>query len=349
MSFDTPLQIFGKDFKNSFRINQQRNNFPQSIALYDLNTGQVTDTRIFAATYRTDIDWVPDFTLPPFARNRFNLSPSVSFANVDPGPYWVATNLSDGKYVHQSKRISVGLSASPTIFGLFPGFGPFTRFRHSITPSFGYSWAPASHVSDDYLLALGRTKFGYLGNLEQNALNFGLTQNVEAKVRNRTDTTGNAPADDPSDSHAERDAADVRFHPRQGPFVESGSDDGAVGLQPELGSAPGIRLLCAVLTVLGKHAQRYREVRPVPHERVGVAQHRPRSESAVGVHAALRSRGSRGAGIADAAAHRRSTTGRRGDCRANRGATGRGHGAVGRSVHRPAHDRLEGVVLIQPC
>ncbi len=87
MSFDTPLQIFGKDFKNSFRINQQRNDFPQQIAIYDLNTGQITDTRIFAATYRTDIDWLPDFTLPPFARNRFNLSPSVSFANVDPGPY----------------------------------------------------------------------------------------------------------------------------------------------------------------------------------------------------------------------------------------------------------------------
>ena len=39
-----------------------------------------TDTRIFAATYRTDVDWAPDFTLPPFARNRFNLTPSISFA-----------------------------------------------------------------------------------------------------------------------------------------------------------------------------------------------------------------------------------------------------------------------------
>jgi len=195
ISFDTPLQIFGKDFKNSFRINQQRNDFPQQIALYDLNTGQVKDNRIFAATYRTDIDWLPDFTLPPLARNLFNLSPSISFANVDPGPYWVATNLSDGKYVHQSKRISLGLSASPTIFGLFPGFGPFTRFRHSITPSFGYSWAPHANVSDEYLAALGRTKVGYLGSLEQNALNFGLTQNVEAKVRNLKDTTGNAPAE----------------------------------------------------------------------------------------------------------------------------------------------------------
>ena len=80
MTFDTPLQIFGYNFRNSFRINQQRNDFPQSIAIYDLESGVVSDTRIFASTYRTDVDWLPDFTLPPFWRNRFNLSPSVSFA-----------------------------------------------------------------------------------------------------------------------------------------------------------------------------------------------------------------------------------------------------------------------------
>lgn len=190
MTFDTPLQIFGYNLKNSFRINQQRNNFPQSVAIYDLNTGVVTDTRIFAATYRTDIDWVPDFTLPSLARNRFNLSPSVSFANVDPGPFWVASDRSNGKYVHQAKRFTFGASAAPTIFGLFSGFGPFSRFRHSITPSIGYSYAPSAKVSDDYLLALGRTRFGYLGSLAQNALTFGLTQNIEAKVRSKTDTTG---------------------------------------------------------------------------------------------------------------------------------------------------------------
>jgi hypothetical protein len=194
MTFDTPLMLFGYNLRNSFRVNQQRNNFPQPIAIYDLETGAVTETRIFAATYRTDVDWLPDFTLPPFFHNRFNLAPSVSFANVDPGPFWVATERTNGKFVHQSKRFTYGLSASPTIFGLFPGIGPFTRFRHSITPTLGWSYAPEAKVSDEYLLALGRTKFGYLGSLRQDALNFGLTQNIEAKVRPRNDTTGNAPA-----------------------------------------------------------------------------------------------------------------------------------------------------------
>jgi hypothetical protein len=86
------------------------------------------------------------------------------------------------------------VSASPTIFGLFNGFGPFERFRHSITPSLGYTYAPHATVSDEYLAALGRTKFGYLGSLQQNALTFGLSQNIEAKVKNRGDTTGLAPS-----------------------------------------------------------------------------------------------------------------------------------------------------------
>ncbi|MGH7620629.1 MAG: putative LPS assembly protein LptD, partial [Gemmatimonadaceae bacterium] len=192
MSFDTPITLFGYNLRNSFRVNQQRNNFPQQVSIYDLESGQVSDTRIFAATYRTDVDWAPDFTLPPFARNRFNLSPSLSFANVDPGPFWVETERSNGHFVHQSKRFTFGVSASPTLFGLFNGFGPFSRFRHSITPTIGYSYAPEAKVSDDYLLALGRTRFGYLGSLRQNALNFGLTQNIEAKIKPKNDTTGNA-------------------------------------------------------------------------------------------------------------------------------------------------------------
>jgi hypothetical protein len=196
ISFDTPLQIFGRDFKNSFRITQQRLNFPQQVAIYDLDTNVVKENRVYAATYYTNVDWTPEFALPALARNRFNLTPSVSLQNVDPGPFWVASERTNGHFVHQNKRLTYGLSASPTIFGLFPGVGPFERFRHSITPSIGYSYANASSVSDEYLIALGRTRAGYLGNLRQNAINFGLTQNIEAKIRPKVvDTTGTAKAD----------------------------------------------------------------------------------------------------------------------------------------------------------
>jgi hypothetical protein len=109
---------------------------------------------------------------------------------VDPGPYWVASEQTNGKFVHQSKRFTAGLSASPTLYHLFPGIGPFVRFRHSISPSISFSYAPATDVSDEYLKALGRTRAGYIGNLAQKSLSFGLTQNIEAKIRNRADTTG---------------------------------------------------------------------------------------------------------------------------------------------------------------
>ena len=91
-----------------------------------------------------------------------------------------------------SKRFTAGLSASPTLFGLFRGFGPFQRIRHQISPTIGYTFAPAADVSDEYLRALGRTRKGYLGSLMQNAITFGLTQNFEAKLKTTHDTTAGA-------------------------------------------------------------------------------------------------------------------------------------------------------------
>jgi len=189
MSFDTPVQIFGWDFRNSFRLNQQRNNFPQQFTIYDVESGAVTDQRVYAATYRSDFDWVPEFQLPSLGQNRFNLTPSFSLQNIDPGPLMVASERTGGKYVFQggsllkSKRISLGVSASPTLYAFLPGVGPFSRLRHAIQPTLSYSWAPSSNVSDDYLIATGRTRKGYLGDLKQSAVTLGLNQTFEAKIR----------------------------------------------------------------------------------------------------------------------------------------------------------------------
>src|SRR5262245_13485752 len=188
ITFDTPIQLFGRDFKNSIRIRQQRQNMPTPVNISDFNTGELIETRMFGAVYKSEVDWSPDLTLPPIARNQFNFSPSVRFDNVDPGPFWVASQFTNGKYVHQTKRVAVGVSASPVLFRRFPGFGPFSAFRHSISPTIGYSWAPAKTVSDEYLIALGQTRAHYIGGLQQNAITFGLSQNIEAKVRGKGDT-----------------------------------------------------------------------------------------------------------------------------------------------------------------
>ncbi|MDB4907274.1 MAG: hypothetical protein JWO05_2058 [Gemmatimonadetes bacterium] len=190
-SFDTPISLFGWSLRNSFRISSQRNEFPEQYTITDVRDTSKKETRIFASTYRTDVDWTPTFELPAFARDLFKVSPSIGFTNVDPGPFWVRTQLSGGRFVHQTKRPSFGLSASPAIYGLFPGFGPFERIRHTILPTISYSYAPKAEVSDDYLQAVGRTRVGYLGSLRQNAVSLGFSQNFEAKVKKPTgDTSG---------------------------------------------------------------------------------------------------------------------------------------------------------------
>ena len=195
LNFDTPITIFGYSLGNRFTVASARNDFPERAIVTDVISGEETE-RIYAQTFKSEADWTPSFTLPAMARNNFNLTPSLSFANVDGAAFWVRNERTGGRWVHQSKRPSFGLSASPTVFGLFGGFGPFTRIRHSFAPTIGYGYAPRADVSNEFLTAVGRTKFsrttgdttGYLGALAQNSLSFGLSTNIEAKTRSRNDS-----------------------------------------------------------------------------------------------------------------------------------------------------------------
>ena len=192
ITFDTPFKIFGFDFRNGFSLSDRQDNFPQLIPVNDVVSGEPTENRIFTRTFLTTLDWSPNFTMPSLGgHNRFNITPSFSFANVVGGPFWVRSQFTDGKFVHQSKRFSFGLSANPAIYGLLPGFGPFSRLRHTIQPSLGYTFAPAATVDTNYLKATNQTVrgTGLLSGLRQQSISFGLTQNFEAKVRPRGDST----------------------------------------------------------------------------------------------------------------------------------------------------------------
>ena len=182
ITFNSPLKLWEKDFSNSFGLRSQRQKFPELVKIYDVQTGDSVDTRIFAELYQTDIDWTPTFSLPSVRQNKWNLSPGVSFANTDPGAFCVATERTNGKYVCQGKRPSFSLGSTPTFYGLFSGFGPFAAFRHTLTPSLTYAYAPEGHVSDDYLLATRRSRKGYTGAIRVNSLAFGLNTSVEAKL-----------------------------------------------------------------------------------------------------------------------------------------------------------------------
>ncbi|MDB4914422.1 MAG: hypothetical protein JWM95_2066 [Gemmatimonadetes bacterium] len=198
LTFDSPLQIFGYNLGLNTSINSALNDFPEREIVTDVVTGVETE-RVYAQTFHTEVNFNPTFSLPPLSRNSLNLGWSLSLSNVDGAAYMIRNERTNGQWVHQSKRPSIGLSASPTLFGLFSGFGPFLRIRHSISPTLSYSFAPHSEVSDEFLAAIGRSRFsripgqsGYLGALKQNSLTFGLSTNVEAKVRSLTDSNPDA-------------------------------------------------------------------------------------------------------------------------------------------------------------
>lgn len=196
ITIGSPIRIFGVDLTNNLTIRDALNDFPEEKPVYPNADSTRKQMRVFRSTFRTDIDWNPGFTLPPLFQNRFKITPTVNLTNVDGNPFWVRTEQSGGAFVHQSKRLVYGLSAAPTLFGLWPGFGPFRRLRHSITPILTYNYAPRANVSNEYLQATGQIRQVYLGSLAQNSVSLSLSQNVEAKVRARGDEADSAQAGD---------------------------------------------------------------------------------------------------------------------------------------------------------
>lgn len=187
-TFDTPLQIGGFTWQNSFSATDQQNDFPRSYVIRDVNDSSNRVTRVYNRSYATSVDWRTGINLPALLQGTWNIVPSVQIVNVDPGGFWVRSQLTGGSWVSQSKRLQYGLSVSPTFFGLFPGFGPFSRLRHTIQPQIRLDYAPAATVSDAYLAATNRTRAGYLGSLAQNRVTLTLQQVLEAKLQQRGDS-----------------------------------------------------------------------------------------------------------------------------------------------------------------
>jgi hypothetical protein len=190
LRLETPFRILGFDWRNSINVQDTEVEFPQAFTIFpDPNDTSNSVRRVYRNTFRTDISWETGISLPSLFRSTLNLTPNVNIVNVDrAAPFMVRTQLSGGEYVRQAKRLEYGASISPTLFAFFPGIGPFTRIRHAISPRVTYAYAPKGNVSDEFLAALNRTRPGYLGDLQQNQVTFGLSQVFEAKLQSPTDT-----------------------------------------------------------------------------------------------------------------------------------------------------------------
>jgi hypothetical protein len=191
LGFETPIKLFGFSLSNSISARDQESNMPVDIPIVDPNNPAVKNTRTFARTFSTEVDWNTAFSLPSFFPQTLKISPSISIQNVDPRAYWVRTQLTGGSFVHQSKRLNYSLSASPTIYGLFPGFGNISGIRHSISPQISFGYSPAATVNPAYLKALNVSAGDYLGSLAQENVTLHLSQNFEAKLKSR-DTSSTA-------------------------------------------------------------------------------------------------------------------------------------------------------------
>lgn len=185
LSFSTPIRIFGFNWRNSFAISDIENDFPAEFDIRDVDTGEIVATRVYNKNFKTSIRWETGIDLPTTFQGRWNIVPTVAITDVSPEGFWVRSHLSGGEYVTGRKRLQYGVSAAPTFYGFLPGFGPFSRIRHSIQPRVAYSFAPSAQVSDEYYAAIGATRAGSLAGLRQNSISLSLDQVFEAKLRPR--------------------------------------------------------------------------------------------------------------------------------------------------------------------
>jgi hypothetical protein len=198
INIGTPIRIFGFDWRNSVSITDVETDLPDTRDFQEVveRAGGGVDTiivkRLFQRIYTTAVDWQTGISLPSLFQGTWNLTPAVDIVNAATGPFLVRTERTGDRFVRQSKRLQYGASISPTLFGLFPGLGPVSRFRHAITPTISYRFAPAGNVSDEYLEATGNYRNSFLGDIRQNSVSLALNTNLEAKLRSTTDTAPDA-------------------------------------------------------------------------------------------------------------------------------------------------------------
>jgi hypothetical protein len=183
-ALNTPIKI--GDFQLQLSVNGQNTveTGPRAVVIQDPVDPSRDVTRVYNRVFQSRADWTFSFNLPRFLQGLWNISPNLSFANTDgSNPFWIRSILSDGRWVQQSKRPSLGLSAAPTLYGLFRGIGPVARLRHSINPSFSYNWSPRGTVSDEFLRATNNRKSTFIGALPRSVVSMTLAQNIEAKLR----------------------------------------------------------------------------------------------------------------------------------------------------------------------
>lgn len=184
----TPFKVGDFQVTLGLRASDVEANYPQIRTILDPVDTAARSVRVYDRTYLQTVDLDFSVAVPQLIKSQWNITPNVTISNVDPGAYMVRSERTGSTWVSQSKRLSYGLGISPTFYAIFPGFGPVSKWRHSISPSLSFSYSPAATVSSEYLSATGRSLNGYLGALAQKQATLSFATNIEAKLKQGGDS-----------------------------------------------------------------------------------------------------------------------------------------------------------------
>ncbi len=126
----------------------------------------LNDTSTYELTWNTNVSYQQRL----FAKT--TLTPNMTITG--------RTLARNDEQLSEPLRLSFGASLGTDLFGFFPGFGPFERVRHRISPTFSYSYSPAPTYTDEQrdFFSVGDNRIG-----ERNTLTVSFNQTFEAKYR----------------------------------------------------------------------------------------------------------------------------------------------------------------------
>ena len=196
LSFDTPVRLGGFNWQNSVQLNDQRSEGREVVSFRtdDPSTPDPTDSiqvsRTFLSDFQSSLDWDTGINLPVLFRGSWKIQPVLGVGNTTTGPFAIRNRNTNGSWVQQGKRFRFGATASPTLFGFFPGIGPLARIRHSFSPVITWNYQPAADVPAAFASAIAVPgQAVQLRSDAQQRVTVSLSQAFEGKYRPRGNDT----------------------------------------------------------------------------------------------------------------------------------------------------------------
>jgi Tat protein translocase TatC len=198
ITLSLPVEIFRFTLANSFQLQDQATagRVETTQRIPNPATGgpdSINVTTIQNANYQTGFNWQTGINLPQIAGRTLKLTPSIGVQNAASGaPLLVRSAASNGEWVSQGFKPSLGLSSAPSIYAFTNGgIGQFSRFRWTLAPSITLQYSPAASVSAAFARAFGSTITAVPA---QASASVGFHQVIEGKVKAGAKDTNTDPA-----------------------------------------------------------------------------------------------------------------------------------------------------------